>query len=114
MKRLCLLLLLVGCQHKHTNADPKTVVKLRDELLAEWSQVTSGNHYGWPDENDCDGALWAGEARAAGLQVDIAAALQPDGRPTRLPNADCGKDRSAATTSTDMQARHHPWPCRRS
>jgi len=59
---------------------------------------------GWPSDTDCDGALWAGEARAAGLHaVDPTAALQPDGRPTRRPGRDCGPAESPATTSTDMQ-----------
>ncbi len=62
----------------------------------------------WPSDTDCDGALWAGIARRAGLPSDVASALQSDGRPTRRPNQDCGPTSeglagdSAATTSSDM------------
>jgi hypothetical protein len=62
----------------------------------------------WPSDTDCDGALWAGIARRAGLPSDVASALQSDGRPTRRPNQDCGPTSeglagdSAATTSNDM------------
>lgn len=63
---------------------------------------------GWPSSTDCDGALWAGEARLAGdSSVDMSLALQSDGRPTRRPGADCGPaaiglSGAPATTSTDM------------
>lgn len=59
---------------------------------------------GWPTDSECDGALWAGVARAAGADwVDMSAALRPDGRPTRKPLRDCvTPDESATTTSNDM------------
>lgn len=103
IRLLLILVALVGC-HKKTSGDQLTAVKLKTKLMEEWAKETSDHHYGWPDEDDCDGALWAGVARAAGIRtVDISAAVQQNGRPTRLPNADCGIERSGATTSTDMR-----------
>lgn len=64
---------------------------------------------GWPSDSDCDLALWAGEARSAGLtDVVMWHALSPEGRPLRKERMDCGpapwgSGDSAATTSTDMQ-----------
>lgn len=89
-----------------------TIAALRLEYgykLAELEEKTKNNIAGWPSDHDCDGALWAGIARAAGAKwVDMSAALRPDGRPTRRPLFDCGpgnlgyNDGAAATTSNDM------------
>ena len=72
--------------------------------LAQLRTETAEHIAGWPADNECDGALWAGVARAAGADwVDVAAALRPDGRPTRKPLRDCiTPDESATTTSNDM------------
>lgn len=72
--------------------------------LSELKEATASHAAGWPSDADCDGALWAGAARAAGAEwVSVSAALQPDGRPTRRPFTDCSTpDESAATTSNDM------------
>lgn len=53
--------------------------------------------------HDCDSALWAGIARAGGADwIDMGQFVTGDGRPTRIPNADCEPPRSRATTSNDM------------
>jgi len=109
MKYLLLLTLLIGCA-KSSVSPPWTPDAAALDAAA--STIPAGES-GWPSDSDCDAALWAGEARAAGdLAVEESAALQPDGRPTRLPGADCGPagtpgvpagGNSTATTSTDMQ-----------
>lgn len=80
------------------------VEQLYTEKLLQLKNATERNIAGWPADNECDGALWAGVAKAAGADwVDIAAALRPDGRPTRKPLRDCvTPDESATTTSNDM------------
>lgn len=72
--------------------------------LLQLRNATERNIGGWPADAECDGALWAGVARAAGADwVDVSAALRPDGRPTRKPLRDCvTPDESATTTSNDM------------
>ena len=84
-----------------------TLAALRLEYgykLAELKEKTENHIAGWPSDHDCDGALWAGIARAAGAEwVDMSAALRPDGRPTRRPLRDCVvPDESKASTSNDM------------
>jgi hypothetical protein len=86
---------------------PTLLIELEEQYnakLAELRNITERNVGGWPSDHDCDGALWAGVARAAGADwVDVSAALQPDGRPTRRPLRDCvTPDESKATTSNDM------------
>lgn len=75
-----------------------------DRKLEELRQLSDGNIAKWPSDHDCDAALWAGVARAAGADwVDVSAALQADGRPTRRPLRDCvTPDESKTTTSNDM------------
>ena len=84
---------------------------LRDKLAQQYSEkleelrVMSDEHIAkWPSDNECDGALWAGIAKAAGASwVDLGSALRPDGRPTRKPLRDCVlPDESDTTTSNDM------------
>lgn len=108
---LLLLMSSIACgAEKEVPID--TIAALRLEYgykLAELEEKTKNNIGGWPSDHDCDGALWAGIARAAGADwVDVSAALRPDGRPTRRPLFDCGpgnlgyNDGSATTTSNDM------------
>jgi hypothetical protein len=79
------------------------------EKLEQLRQLSEGHVAGWPSDYDCDAALWAGVARAAGADwVDVSAGVQPDGRTTRKPLVDCGPVEagyagdSATTTSNDM------------
>ena len=79
-----------------------------DKYLTETTSLLSPVA-GWPTDRDCDAALWAGVARRAGVtEVDMLAALTPEGRPTRRPYQDCGPvseglaGDSGATTSSDM------------
>jgi hypothetical protein len=86
---------------------PTLLLELEEQYnakLAELKEMSKEHIAGWPSDHDCDGALWAGVARAAGADwVDMSAALQPDGRPTRRPLRDCvTPDESKATTSNDM------------
>ena len=88
-------------------AGPILITELEQQYAAKLQLLRNetANHIaGWPTDHECDGALWAGIARAAGAEwVDVAASLQPDGRPTRKPLRDCvTPDESATTTSNDM------------
>jgi len=101
-------LLLFGCGQApkaSSSARPYSI-----QLASEYSslvatvQSEADQASGWPSSHDCDGALWAGEARAAGIEsVRIEQALQPDGRPTRRPLTDCPLSETSHSTSTDMQ-----------
>ena len=100
-----LLTLLLGCGLEPLS--PLLYDHLRteyDNKLSELREVTAAHAAGWPSDEDCDGALWAGVARAAGATwVDMSAALQKNGRPTRRPYRDCATpDESKTTTSNDM------------
>lgn len=71
--------------------------------------MSLGHISGWPSDEDCDGALWAGIALAAGADwVNVSSAVGPDGRPTRRPHSDCGprelgyNSGSSTTISNDM------------
>lgn len=84
--------------------------KLREYLKELYSRKAQEHLGNWPSDQDCDGALWAGVARAAGLeQVQVHLGLTEEGRPTRRPLGDCGplshgfNNGAAGTTSTDMQ-----------
>jgi len=89
--------------------DLLSLAQLKAQLRESYFQSTRGHKGNWPSDKDCDSALWAGVARAAGLEeVQVDLALTWEGRPTRLPCGDCGpgshgyNNGSAATTSTDM------------
>lgn len=67
-----------------------------------WSQKT-----GWPSDDDCDGTLWAGLAKASGVNtVLLEKAKQADGKIHRRPTKPCwenGVDVGASSTiSKDM------------
>lgn len=72
-----------------------------DDRLAS----TDFGETGWPSPEDCDGLLWAGMAKAAGLQVDLHLAEYEAGRWHRRPPPACwdGEDKgSKSTISNDM------------
>lgn len=75
-----------------------------DQVLDELHRKSKDHVAGWPTDEDCDAALWAGVARAGGATwVDISAAVQLNGRPTRRPYRDCiTPTESKTTTSNDM------------
>ncbi len=86
---------------------PTLLLELEEQYnakLVELREMSKEHIAKWPSDHDCDGALWAGIARSAGATwVEMDAALQPDGRPTRRPLRDCvTPDESKATTSNDM------------
>ena len=111
MKRLLLAasFLALACSSKKAPADTLDKEKvgklqsLRTQLKEAYLKETESHIGHWPSDHDCDGALWAGIARAADIkEVDISLALTKEGRPTRRPGSDCGPQDSSATTSTDM------------
>lgn len=99
-------LLLLGCG---SHPLPLAAPAQRATLQAEWQNAVNKVPTPAPSPGDCDDALWAGDARAAGISATaISAFLTLDGRTTRRPGADCGpasEDLSGApaTTSTDME-----------
>lgn len=108
MRYLLVVLFLFGCGSRPSSTSPSPSARTQlmvayNDRLAVFKTATAAHLAGWPSDTNCDGALWAGAARRAGADwVDIAQALQDDGRPTRRPSADCAEDESAATTSPDM------------
>ena len=101
---------LFGCGRETLSPEQRVQLEAEyDRRLSELRTASLSHTAGWPADNECDGALWAGIARAAGADwVDVSAAVQPDGRPTRMPFSDCGphdkgyNGGSASTTSNDM------------
>lgn len=107
---LTVIALLIGCGSSGLSSDQRASLQAEyDSRLAELRTMSLNHVAGWPSDEDCDGALWAGIAVAAGADwVDISAAVQPDGRPTRKPFSDCGPGElgynsgSSTTISNDM------------
>lgn len=103
-------LLVSSCGRSKLSSEQRAQLQAAyDERLNELRTASLGHTAGWPSDEDCDASLWAGIARLAGAEwVDISAAVQPNGRPTRLPYADCGPGDmgynagSATTISNDM------------
>lgn len=111
LQHLLLFLVIAFTSPACGKEEPPVSDTLQQELeqlytgkLLQLRNATEQNIGGWPTDSECDGALWAGVARAAGADwVDMSAALRPDGRPTRKPLRDCvTPDESATTTSNDM------------
>ena len=60
---------------------------------------------GWPSRTDCDAMLWAGIAKAAGVEIDLNEARSEDGKLYRRPGKDCyKKGQSRSDFSNDMLA----------
>lgn len=95
---------LSGCGDSLTGQARADLAALYEQKLEELRLASLDHEAGWPSDHDCDAALWAGIARAAGATwVDMSAALDHNGRPTRRPNKDCDTPHeSATTTSNDM------------
>lgn len=105
MKYLLTFLLLVSCGRPGTPATADHISQVRSlqqALLQQFTQDTANTLGHWPSDQNCDGALWAGEAAAAGTDTEVYLSLQMDGRPTRKPGKDCNISESASTISTDM------------
>lgn len=110
MKYLLALLvtLQLGCSHRDAKpAQPSDLVaKLRGKYagwLAEL-KTSADQPSGWPSATDCDGTLWAGEAAAGGLTLNLGLAEAPAGMIHRRPvtAGECFPDASASTISQDM------------
>lgn len=105
MKPLLITLLLLSCDKGDTkppnpNGRLIELIEKRKEILEDlpWTN--------WPTPEDCDGALWAGQAKAGGSNVTKLSLAYEGGKPFRRPSHDCfidGKDNgSKSTTSNDM------------
>lgn len=101
---LLLSFFFLGCGDALPLVQKEALQEKYDRLLAELQDKTKDNIAGWPSDHDCDAALWAGIARAAGAEwVDMSAALDHQGRPMRRPFSDCATpEESRTTTSNDM------------
>lgn len=97
-------LALIACGQKSSKAqDTSALSALYEQKTADYIEATQAIQANWPSDKDCDAALWAGLAKRAGQSLDIKAALQPDGRPTRKPFIDCiTPTESKSTISNDM------------
>lgn len=107
LKKLLALFFLVSVTNCRNDLPPEKKQSLEvkyQEKLEELRENTKTHAGGWPSDEDCDGALWAGVARAAGADwIDMAASIQENGRPTRRPYIDCETPlQSRTTTSNDM------------
>lgn len=107
MLRLVTLLfsfLFLGCGDALPLVSRELLQDKYDKNLQILEELTRDNLGGWPADHDCDAALWAGVARAAGAHwVNVSAALAANGRPMRRPYSDCSTpDESRTTTSNDM------------
>lgn len=112
-----LIFTLVGCGYfeTHDETEPTAVTELEElklkvpEVKAEYLAVADSDFH-WPDPLDCDGVLWAGVARGAGVkEVQIEMADYLDGRVGRRPRLapPCwtkqgGNQGSRSETSADM------------
>lgn len=109
---LAILAVLVSCSKatEKPKAGPLSKIeelrsayeKKKDEAKEKFDKET-----GWPSKEDCDGTLWAGLARAAGVDsVAISLADYGNGKIHRRPGKPCwegGKDLgSKSTVSRDM------------
>ena len=115
MKKLfCIFLFLLACGKKDIDekkAEPSDFLErlrerykwyLDEEIKKTWDVET-----GWPDAKDCDGLLWAGLAKAAGVSsVKLELAEYEPGKLHRRPKSPCwanGQDLgSKSTISRDM------------
>jgi hypothetical protein len=99
MRLLFLLVLLSSCGIP--NKKSNEIERL--QLAYDNQRMDFSSTAGWPSDVDNDGSLWAGLAARAGLSVNVAAAVQANGRVTRRPFKDSIiPDESASSISNDM------------
>lgn len=106
---LALLFCLSACARHHAETKPASdsrrgelqgLVAQKLQELAGQSDLTTG----WPSVRDCDAALWAGEALAAGAKPALSLAEWQPGEIHRRPLAsgECYPAESVSTVSKDM------------
>ncbi len=103
---LCVCLtVLAGCgRHEPQRSAPLAAI---DALQAEYRERLAAfadalGPSGWPGGDDCDGTLWAGEAAAAGVPVDLDAVEYEPGLIGRRPVPCAVPEESRSTISNDM------------
>lgn len=104
-----LLLALGACAKVHPAApssDRSELVPVLRGLQTKWLgevEAAEGADH-WLPESDCDGTLWAGEARAAGADIAVGLAEYASGEIHRRPQSagECYPSGSASTVSNDM------------
>lgn len=115
MRCIWIMLLVAGCGYfeRHKEKDgpdggAASLAELHAGVLEELKAV-SDPATGWPSATDCDGMLWAGEARAAGAVVDLDHGEYASGVVHRRPKSvgpcwtpEVGDVGSKSTVSRDM------------
>ena len=97
-----ILWIALSCGHSESSRPGPSATTQLAEARASRLASLHLEASGWPSASDCDGELWAGVARRAGLPTDLTQGLTAEGRPTRRPGRDCLVPESASTTSNDM------------
>lgn len=97
-----------GCQKANKGEKVSSLAKLEqlrgkyNERLAE-AKKSFDQENGWPSKDDCDGTLWAGLARAAGVDtVNLEAAEYNSGELHRTPSPDHCFAEGTTSVSRDM------------
>lgn len=93
-------------KEKKSQDDLRLLTKAYLEKRAEYENATK-DLGGWPDRDDCDATLWAGEVCSAGIAVQISDAEYPSpGQLQRRPQPSCYADGvsngSSSSVSNDM------------
>ena len=112
LKILASALLVTSCGalnegFSHGVEKPSRLGELRDKLALYRVLAQELQHpvHGWIDERNCDGLLYNGLLKFAGLDIDLNAAQDDSGRWHRTPDQGCYQEgRSRSTISRDMIA----------
>lgn len=96
------LALLLGCGESGIIKSKQPQATAKQRLAAKYS-ANKAKLSGWPSRTDCDATLWAGLARAGGVNLDITASKAKTGQWFRRPSKDCYSTGSSRSDfSNDM------------
>lgn len=102
---LGILLMVIGCGYFGIMKVTEKPRPTDRQLLEERYKDNLSKIQGWPSRTDCDATLWAGIAKAGGVQLDISESQKDTGQWYRRPSMDCYKlGHSRSTFSNDMLA----------
>jgi hypothetical protein len=93
---------LLGCGHFGIIKGKQPQATAKQRLVARY-EANKAKLIGWPSRTDCDATLWAGLAKAGGVDLDLTEAKDKEGKFYRNPNHDCfDHKRSRSDFSGDM------------